>query len=181
MSQAKPTLGSAIDQLIAALEPLDGDARRIAVTTACTHLKIPVAGPDSGALPPATAVSRSGDGTTSAGQAAPTPTRTAGVTKDIRSFKAEKNPRSAREMACVVAFYLQELAPENERKESISTADLEKYFKQAGFQLPTKLAQILPDAKSSGYFDSPSRAAYKLNAVGYNLVAHKLPAAAGNT
>ena len=78
-------------------------------------------------------------------------------------------------MACVVAFYLQELAPEADRKEIINTSDLEKYFKQAGFKLPTKLPQVLVDAKGAGYFDVASRGEYKLNAVGYNLVAHSLP------
>ena len=82
-------------------------------------------------------------------------------------------------MACVVAYYLQELAPEAERKETTSTADLEKYFKQAGFQLPRAMEQVLRDAKSSGYFESASRGEYKLNAVGYNLVAHNLPKSKG--
>jgi hypothetical protein len=38
------------------------------------------------------------------------------------------------------------------------------------------MAQVLPDAKGSGYFDSAARGEYKLNAVGYNLIAHSLPA-----
>jgi hypothetical protein len=37
------------------------------------------------------------------------------------------------------------------------------------------MAQVLIDAKASGYFESASRGEYKLNAVGYNLVAHNLP------
>ena len=78
-------------------------------------------------------------------------------------------------MACVVAYYLQELAADGERKETISTQDLEKYFKQAGFKLPKVLEQVLSDAKASGYFESAGRGEYRLNAVGYNLVAHSLP------
>ena len=78
-------------------------------------------------------------------------------------------------MACLVGFYLQELAPEGERKETITTPDLEKYFKQAGFRLPADIGQILKDAKAAGYFDAPARGEYKLNAVGYNLVAHNMP------
>ncbi len=78
-------------------------------------------------------------------------------------------------MACVVGFYLQELAPTSERKETVNTQDLEKYFKQAKFKLPGKINQILADAKAAGYFDVISRGEYKLNAVGYNLVAHNLP------
>jgi hypothetical protein len=78
-------------------------------------------------------------------------------------------------MACLVAYYLQELAPDEEQKQTVSTQDIEKYFKQAGFKLPKALEQILRDAKSSGYFESAGRGEYKLNAVGYNLVAHSLP------
>jgi len=96
--------------------------------------------------------------------------------KDIRSLKDEKKPTSAAQMACIAAFYLQKLAPEAERKESVSASDLEKYFKQAGFRLPQRVQQVLPDAKGSGYMDSAGRGEYKLNAVGYNLVVHNLPA-----
>lgn len=168
MSQTKLSLGQAIDQIIAALEAVDADSRRTAVETACVHLKIPLAQPA-----PSEPVEREKP----AQAADPTPAKgaRAAPATDIRSLKDAKNPKSAREMACVVAFYLQELAPESERKESISTPDLEKYFKQAQFKLPTDIGQVLKDAKGSGYFDSPSRGAYKLNAVGYNLVAHKLP------
>jgi len=144
--------------------------------TVRAHLKISIPQPPRGdaadrkPLEP----SNSGMGKTEARAALPpTPAAT-----DIRSLRIAKNPKSAREMACVVAFYLQELAPEGERKDSITAADLEKYFKQAQFKLPEKISQVLPDAKGSGYFDSASRGAYKLNAVGYNLVAHKLPASA---
>ena len=78
-------------------------------------------------------------------------------------------------MACVVGYYLAELADKSERKEAITKTDLEKYFKQAGYPLPETIKQVLPDSKRSGYFDSASRGSYNLNAVGHNLVAHKLP------
>ncbi len=78
-------------------------------------------------------------------------------------------------MACLVAFYLQEHAPEPDKKTTVTTQDLEKYFKHGGFKLPMKLNQVLVDAKAAGYFDSAGRGEYRLNAVGYNLVAHSLP------
>jgi hypothetical protein len=174
MSHTKLSLGQAIDQIIGALEALESDARKTAIEAACAHLKItPVQVAPVLELrqdTPNGAVDRGARrlGPAAAG-APPTP-------NDIRSLRDQKNPKSAREMACVVAFYLQELAPEGERKEAIATADLEKYFKQANFKLPEKITQVLTDAKGAGYFDSASRGAYKLNAVGYNLVAHKLPA-----
>jgi hypothetical protein len=97
---------------------------------------------------------------------------------DIRRLREEKNPRSAVEMAVLVAYYLQNEAPTEERKDSIDNTDLERYFKQAGYRLPTRLGNILLRAKDAGYLDStgPGRGRYRLNAVGYNLVAHNLPA-----
>jgi hypothetical protein len=95
--------------------------------------------------------------------------------RDIRSLKEAKDPKSAAEMAAVVAYYLAELAPPSERKASITTADLEKYFKQARYPLPKALRVTLASAASAGYFDVVARGQYKLNPVGYNLVAHGLP------
>ena len=97
---------------------------------------------------------------------------------DIRTLKEQKKPASARQMACIVAFYLQELAPAPEKKESVNASDLDKYFKQAGFKLPGKMSQVLIDLKAAGYLDIVARGEYKLNAVGYNLVAHNLPGSA---
>ena len=175
MTQNKLSLGQAIDQIINALEALELDARKTAIEAACAHLKITFPQASPGVTPEKRASLRNdeaGDpGGGSATNLVQPPARS-----DIRSLRAEKNPKSAREMACVVAFYLQELAPETERKDSISASDLDRYFKQANFKLPEKIGQVLPDAKGAGYFDSAARGAYKLNAVGYNLVAHKLPA-----
>lgn len=94
---------------------------------------------------------------------------------DIRSFAEEKMPRSASEKAAVVAYYLSELAPVDEQRASISQDNITKYFKQAGFLLPSSPAMTLVHAKNAGYFESESPGQYKLNAVGYNLVAHRLP------
>lgn len=94
---------------------------------------------------------------------------------DIRSLKEQKQPSNALEMACLVAYYLQELASSDERKSEITSSDLDKYFKQAVYPLPKKMAQVLVDAKASGYLDSTGRGIYKLNPVGYNLAAHGLP------
>jgi len=98
--------------------------------------------------------------------------------RDIRSLKEIKDPKSAVEMSAIVAYYLAELAPPSERKDTISTSDLTKYFKQAGYRLPKALRVTLANAASAGYFDSVARGQYKLNPVGYNLVVHGLPRAA---
>ncbi len=93
----------------------------------------------------------------------------------IRDLKEEKQPESSNQMAALVAYYLSELAPDGERKDEISAADLEKYFKQAAFRLPRSLRMTLPNAAAAGYFDSAGTGRYRLNPVGYNLVVHGLP------
>ena len=100
---------------------------------------------------------------------------------DIRALKEEKSPRSANEMAAIVAFYLSELVPLEERASSIGVADIQKYFKQAGYPLPKKPSNTLSNAASAGYFDSVGHNQYRLNPVGHNLVAHNLPATTGTS
>jgi hypothetical protein len=96
---------------------------------------------------------------------------------DIRSLKNEKLPRSANEMAALVAYYLSEVAPETHRKQTIDSDDIKTYFKQAPFKLPSSAKMTLVNAKNAGYLESTGEPGqYKLNPVGYNLVAHNLPA-----
>ncbi len=170
MAEEKVTLGQAIDQIIDALNSLKPEARLTAVEAACSHLNVEI-----GSV-------RTDSPTTSASLSTqtavpPTSAKQPPTVKDIRTLKEQKQPRSARQMACVVAYYLLELAPEAERTEIVTSKDLVKYFKQAKYRLPTKMSQILIDAKAGGYFDAaPGQGKYTLNAVGYNLVAHNLPA-----
>jgi len=95
---------------------------------------------------------------------------------DIRSLTREKQPRSANEMAALVAFYVTELAPDSYRKISINNDDIKKYFKDAVFPLPSSPRMTLVNAKNAGYLESSGPGQYRLNPVGYNLVAHSLPA-----
>lgn len=178
MAETKVSLGQAIDQIISALEGLDQNARLTAISAACKHLKIHMASNDEDGDAAFDGVSK-GDQSDSDATLHRTNSQV-GRQMDIRSLKAEKNPHSATEMACLVAYYLQELAPKNDRKQKISVQDVEKYFKQANFKLPKRLDQLLVNAKASGYFESAGRGEYKLNAVGYNLVAHGLPAKKGS-
>lgn len=161
------SLGQAIDTIIEALEPLDSTTRQTAITAACSHLNIQFAEKESKiALP----------GDNPIVQTINTQVVTSHKQIDIRTFKEEKAPKSAAQMACIVAYYLQELAPANERKQTVNADDLDKYFKQAKFPLPKRISQLLPDARVAGYFESaPGKGEYSLNAVGYNLVAHNLP------
>jgi len=93
----------------------------------------------------------------------------------IRQFKELKKPKTAIEMAALVAYFLSDLSPQNERKSTVTTKDMETYFKIAGYRLPTALQQLLGNAKNAGYFDLVRTGEYKLNAVGYNLIVHNLP------
>jgi hypothetical protein len=93
----------------------------------------------------------------------------------IRDLKDQKQPGSSNQMAALVAYYLSEVAAEPERKESVNTSDLEKYFKQAGFRLPKRMPQVLPNAAAAGYLDAAGSGYYRLNPVGYNLVVHAMP------
>ena len=97
---------------------------------------------------------------------------------DILSLKEEKQPKTAIQMAVLTAYYLEELAPDGDKKEFISSSDITKYFKQAKFKLPGgKAIYTLQNAKNAGYFDMGSNTGtYKLNPVGYNLAAYNLPA-----
>jgi hypothetical protein len=155
----------ALEVLIAALEPLDDDARARVLEYTLRRLamrELPVGVPaetphakDLATLPP--------------------PIASSGQVVDIRTLRAEKSPGTAIEMAAIVAYYLSEAAPEEQRKETVTTADIERYFKQAQYPLPSRIGNTLTNAAAAGYFDSAARGAYKLNPVGYNLVTQNLP------
>ena len=179
MTDKKISLGAAIDQIVEALESLEERSRLTAIHAACDFLGIKASSPEIVAKPVIHHKDIETDVNTSHVHHL-NESITSGHQIDIRKFKEEKKPTSARQMACVVAYYLQELAPVGERKDSITAEDLEKYFKQAKYPIPGKISQVLVDSKGGGYMDSSVRGQYKLNAVGYNLVAHNLPASSGD-
>lgn len=99
-----------------------------------------------------------------------------GEQPDIRSFAAAKQPQTLNEKVAVVAYYLAQLASATERRNFITSDDIKPYFIQAHFELPTGPANMtLTNAKNAGYLNALERGRYKLNSVGHNLVAHKLP------
>jgi hypothetical protein len=166
VTDTKLTLGQAIDAIVGVLEKLDAKSRDTALTAACAHLGI------SSVAPPNTVAEQQNQASHSSLDSMASVSR--GIV-DIRTLKTQKQPKSAQQMACLVAYYLQEVAPSSDRKATITADDIEKYFKQAGYKLPTKIRQVLSDGKLLGYFDPVARGEYKLNAVGYNLVAHSMP------
>jgi|ERR1051326_3057607 hypothetical protein len=157
------TLGQAIDELIQALEPLDESSRVTAIRAACEHLKIRLTGTH--------ATDASAQPTPTMGEASVTE---AGRVPDIKSLKEQRQPSSANEMAALVAYYLSELAPAQERRSEVTYQEMVKYFKPL-YPLPKAPRQLLPNATNAGYFDSLGGGKYRLNPVGYNLVVHNLP------
>jgi hypothetical protein len=94
---------------------------------------------------------------------------------DILSLKEQKGPTTGTQMIAVVAYYLAHLAPEGERRDFITVDDIQKYFVQGKYPLPGSQPQALVHAKNAGYLDSLEKGKYRLNSVGHNLVAHKMP------
>jgi hypothetical protein len=103
-------------------------------------------------------------------------TTTEPLVRDIRTLTAEKQPRSANDMVALVAYYLSELAPESDRRETVNVELIRKYFKMAGFPMPRAPNSAIPNAAAAGYLENVSRGEYRLNPVGYNLVVHGLTA-----
>ena len=164
----KKTLGQCIDELVNALKDVEDSSKIIAIKAACEHLNISLG---EGIIEQGTP---QGQPDIRQPQVTPPPSSQRSV-MDLKTLKEEKNPSSAVEMACVVAYYLENHAPNNERKVEMTKNDIVKYFKQARFRLPKVPKQLLISAAGAGYLDSVGRGTYKLNPVGYNLVALTLP------
>jgi hypothetical protein len=98
-----------------------------------------------------------------------------GTTKDIKTFVAEKNPRSDNQFAATVAYYYRFESPVAERKEAISADDLQEACRRAGRSRLKSPGKTLANAHGVGLLDKADRGAYSINAVGENLVAMTLP------
>jgi hypothetical protein len=156
---------SAITAIIAALKPLDDSTRRNVLDFVLRQLGIKV-----GTVAPA--VSQPIDYEA----AFPTEVPQANTAEmDIRTLAEQKQPKTANDRVAVLAYYLRNLAPPNERREFIKAEDIMRYFPSAGFELPTAPRMALTNAKNAGYFHSIGNGQFRLNPVGHNLVAHKLP------
>ena len=160
----------AIQAVIDALEPLDDDARGRVLEYTLRRLGM------RDLPPPVTSTPTLREPIT---DTAPPPSSPAVM--DIRSLREAKQPKSGVEMAALVAYYLAELAPSEERRDDIGTAEIERYFKQAQYRLPQRIDMTLHNAAAAGYFDRTGRGAFRLNPVGYNLVTHGLPRSTGQT
>jgi hypothetical protein len=158
---------SAITTVIAALKPLDEKTRKNVLDFVLKQLGIELmvaADPDE---------AKPNSRTPLKTPAIPTP---AGEQVDIRSLGEQKHPKTVNEKVALVAYYLRNLAPQDERRDHIVAADISRYFVEAGFALPIGPANMtLTNAKNAGYLNSAGPGQYRLNAVGHNLITHRLP------
>jgi len=159
----------AIKAVLHALEPLPADVRASVLGYIVQRLQI--------VLEPSTQASTVGATAAIAGAAArilETGGEQQTLPVHIKALKEQKKPRSANEMAALVAYFLANAAPKAERKDRITAKDVDTYFKIAEFPL-RKTQFTLPNAKAAGYLDAVGNGEYKLNAVGHNLVVHSMP------
>jgi hypothetical protein len=69
----------------------------------------------------------------------------------MRSFAAEKSPKTVNEKVAVIGYYLAHLAPAPERRDYLVSDDIETYFMQADFHLPAAPGSATPaNAKNAG-------------------------------
>lgn len=161
---AEDEVVKAISTVMEALTPLDQEAREHALDFVMKRLAINVGKP-APALPAAMSEHA---------PALHVPAPVAAM--DIRTFAGLKEPKTLNEKVAVMAFFLAQVAPAEERRDFITSDDIKPYFIQAGFELPTGPANMtLTNAKNAGYLNALERGQYRLNSVGHNLVAHKLP------
>jgi hypothetical protein len=160
----------AISTLLTVLEPLDANARSNVLGYVFRRLGIAGPAAPAGADPDVPALVTTPD------EIAKNERAPHQLARDIRSLTEHKQPKSASEMAALVAYYLAHLAPVSDRREHITASDITKYFGQANFPLPQSSPMTLVHAKNAGYLDQQARGRYRLNPVGHNLIAHRLPA-----
>jgi hypothetical protein len=154
----------AIKTVLNALDPLDEETRSNVLEYVLKKLKL-----DIGQL----TTNNQGDGGDTNGSV--DSSNDAETSIHIEKFKDQKQPKTDMEMAVLVAYYLQYVAPKEEKKLVITTEDLDTYFKIASYPIPTAINQLLKNTKNAGYIDQAAHGQYKLNAVGYNLVKHNMP------
>jgi hypothetical protein len=151
----------AVRIIISTLEPFDPQSRERILRWCREKLGLT---PEVSA-PQAAAPSRSGEGI----ELAPGP-------QDIRNFIRAKRPGSDPQFVAAVAYYYQFEAPEAERKNTIDGEDVIDACRKLGRNRPARVAQTMVNACTSGVIDrAGQRGRYKLNAMGENLVAMRLP------
>lgn len=94
---------------------------------------------------------------------------------DIKTFTTAKAPKSDQQFAAVVAYYYRFEVPADQQRHSIDAPAMRDAARLAGRKQVTDWRMTLDNARRSGFLDKAERGAFKLNAVGENLVAITLP------
>ncbi len=102
-----------------------------------------------------------------------------GPLKGIEAFVSEKKPKSDQQFAAVVAYFYGFEAPQAERKDTITSADLQEAAHLVGWRRFRQPSVTLNNAVSQGYLDRVGRGTFRLNPVGENLVATTLSGPVG--
>lgn len=156
----------AVRLVIDALEPFDPKERERIIRWAAEKLGM-VAPPPASSGAAALSLAPQPSAPLAAGPA---------VSKDIKSFVLQKNPRSDNQMAAVVAYFHHFEASPSERKESIGKEDLINACRKSDRNRPKRPEQVLVNTYHAGLLDKAGTAGqYRLNSVGENLVAMVLP------
>ena len=98
--------------------------------------------------------------------------------KDIKSFVNERKPKNDVQFAAVTAYFYRFECPEAERTEAIVPKVLDNAGRLVRGYSFKNARQTLDNGVKLGYFDRAGKGAFKLNAVGENLVAMTLPGTA---
>lgn len=157
----------AIGTLLKVLEPLDTKARQSVLDYVIKRLEIPLPTTKAATSPQDTSLLPPGE--------PPVIMHETTGQVHLKEIVRDKKPRSAIEMATIIAYYLSHKAPQTERKQTINNKDIETYFKIGEFKLPSQPKFTLVNTKGAGYLDAVGDGEYKLNPVGYNLVVHSMP------
>ena len=95
---------------------------------------------------------------------------------DIKTFVNSKKPTNDAQFVAVIAYYYKFEAPEEMKKEFISSEDLNEAARLTDRDRFIKPAATLNNVYAkSGYLDRVESGKYKINTVGENLVAMVLP------
>jgi len=97
-----------------------------------------------------------------------------GPLPNARDYFEDRAPTNNREATAVAAHYLREIAPNDERSDTITKDQLLSVFREARWQLPPRPEQLLVDSATAGYLKRVARGKYELTNVGHNLVVHTL-------
>jgi hypothetical protein len=105
----------------------------------------------------------------------PTPRIRQTPAADIRSFIAEKHPRSDIQFVTAIAHFYRFEAPEDQRRDAIDADFAQAATRLADWDRLANPLSTLNNAVTKGYLDRSARGEFRINTVGENLVARTLP------